>query len=265
VQTKAIWRRNLRPYSPTGPALAFSPTLSHKADGWLIASGFHDHLGISSMFDTAAARRMMVDCQVRTADVTNLDLIGAMLDVPRELFVPEGLADRAYLDSDIAVGDGRFLLKPMVLAKLIQAGQLEPADRVLDVACGTGYSSAILARLAGPVVALEQDSVLAAAAKQALAAASAQGVTVVTGPLTAGWPAGGPYDFILLNGASEVTPESYAGQLKPEGRLACIYKRGPAGKAMLYRLSERHLVGRPIFEASAPLLPGFAAPQAFVF
>ncbi len=217
------------------------------------------------MFDTAAVRRMMVDGQVRTADVTNLDLVNAMLDVPRELFVPKDVADRAYLDSDIPVGEGRMLLKPMVLAKLIQAGQIESTDRVLDVACGTGYSSAILARLAGSVVALEQDGDLAAAAKRALAAAGAQGVTVVTGPLTAGWPAGGPYDFILLNGATEVTPESYAAQLKPEGRLACIFKRGPAGKAMLYRLSEGHLVGRPIFEAAAPLLPGFAAPPAFVF
>lgn len=217
------------------------------------------------MFDTAAVRRMMVDGQVRTADVTNLDLVNAMLDVPRELFVPKDVADRAYLDSDIPVGEGRMLLKPMVLAKLIQAGQIESTDRVLDVACGTGYSSAILARLAGSVVALEQDGDLAAAAKRALAAAGAQGVTVVTGPLTAGWPAGGPYDFILLNGATEVTPESYAAQLKPEGRLACIFKRGPAGKAMLYRLSEGHLAGRPIFEAAAPLLPGFAAPPAFVF
>jgi len=185
------------------------------------------------MFDTAAARRMMVDCQVRTADVTNPDLIDAMLEVPRELFVPKPLADRAYLDADIAIGDGRFLLKPMVLAKLVQAGQIGSADHVLDVGCGTGYSSAILARLAGSVVALEQDGGLAAAAKQALAAVGAGQVTVVTGPLTAGWPAAGPFDFILINGATEVTPESYAGQLKPSGRLACIYKPGPAAKAMI--------------------------------
>jgi protein-L-isoaspartate(D-aspartate) O-methyltransferase len=217
------------------------------------------------MFDTAAARRMMVDCQVRTADVTNLDLIDAMLTVPRELFVPPAAAGLAYIDSDIAIGDGRVLLKPMVLAKLIQAAQVGPADHVLDAGCGTGYSSAILARLAGSVVALEEDASLANMARQALPAAGASQVVVATGPLTAGWPAASPYDFILLNGATEVAPESYAGQLKPNGRLACIFAGGPAGKAMMYRLAEGRLVGRPIFEASAPVLPGFVAPPAFVF
>jgi protein-L-isoaspartate(D-aspartate) O-methyltransferase len=157
------------------------------------------------------------------------------------------------------------LLKPMVLAKMIQAAQVVPTDRVLDVACGTGYSSAILARLAGSVVALEEDASLAALARQALSAVGSAQVAVVTGPLTAGWPAAGPYDVIFLNGATEITPESYAGQLKPHGRLACIYRNGPPGKAMLYRLVEGRLVGRPIFDAAAPVLPGFVAPPAFVF
>jgi protein-L-isoaspartate(D-aspartate) O-methyltransferase len=208
---------------------------------------------------------MMVDGQVRTADVTDPDLIAAMAALPRERFVPPALAEQAYRDGDIAIGDGRVLLKPMVLAKLIQAGQVGSADHVLDVGCGTGYSSAILARLAGSVVALEQDASLVAAAKQVLPTAGAAQVTVVTGPLTAGWPAAGPYDLILFNGATEVTPESYAKQLKPSGLLACIYKPGPAAKAMIYRLSEGRLVGRPVFDAAAPVLPGFVAPEAFVF
>ncbi len=113
------------------------------------------------MFDTATARRMMVDGQVRTADVTNLDLIAAMLAVPRELFVPPAVAGQAYLDSDITVGKGRALLKPMVLAKLIQAAQVSGADHVLDVGCATGYSSAVLSRVVGSVVALEEDATLA--------------------------------------------------------------------------------------------------------
>ena len=110
------------------------------------------------MFDTATARRMMVDGQVRTADVTDLELIAAMAALPRERFVPAALAEQAYRDGDIAIGDGRVLLKPMVLAKLIQAARVRGSDHVLDVGCGTGYSSAVLARLAGSVVALEEDA-----------------------------------------------------------------------------------------------------------
>jgi protein-L-isoaspartate(D-aspartate) O-methyltransferase len=217
------------------------------------------------MFDTVTARRMMVDGQIRTADVTNLDLIGAMLTVPRERFVPAALAEQAYRDGDIAIAAQRVLLRPMVLAKLLQAVRVSSSDRVLDVGCGTGYSAAVLARLAGAVIALEQDEVLAARARETLAAIGSGNVTVATGSLTAGWPAAAPYDLILLDGATEVVPETLGGQLKSDGRLACIFGRGPAAKAMIYRLIEGQLVGRPAFDAGAPLLPGFAAPPAFVF
>jgi protein-L-isoaspartate(D-aspartate) O-methyltransferase len=220
---------------------------------------------MQGMFDSAAARRMMVDGQVRTADVTNLDLIAAMLAVPRERFVPSSLAEQAYVDSDIAIAEGRALLKPMVLAKLIHAARVRSDDHVLDVGCGTGYSSAVLARLAASVIALEEDAALARQAKEALAATGAAGVTVVIGPLLEGWPAAAPYDLILLNGATEIAPEALGRQLKPSGRLAGIFGRGPAGKGTIYRLVEGRLVGRPLFDAAAPLLPGFAAPPAFVF
>jgi protein-L-isoaspartate(D-aspartate) O-methyltransferase len=217
------------------------------------------------MFDTVKARRMMVDCQVRTADVTDLDLIDAMLAVPRERFVAAALAEQAYCDGDIGIGDGRVLLKPMVLAKFIQALRVRNTDHVLDVGCGTGYSSAVLARLAGSVVALEEDQALAQHAKDALAAMDGPRVVMKTGALTAGWPAAAPYDVILLNGATEVVPEALGRQLKPTGRLACIFGRAPTGKAMIYRQVEGHLAGRPIFDAAAPVLPGFVAPPAFVF
>jgi len=217
------------------------------------------------MFDTANARRLMVEGQVRTADVTDSDLLDAMLALPRERFLPPSLANIAYLDSDIPIAKGRALLKPMVLAKLIHAARVRREDRVLDVACATGYSSAVLARLAGTVIALEEDTDLARQAKEALAAVGAAQVEVVTGPLTVGWPAGAPYDVILLNGATEITPEALGSQLKPDGRLVCVHGRSPASRGMIYHLIERRLVGRPIFDAAARLLPGFVAPPTFVF
>lgn len=217
------------------------------------------------MLDTITARRNMVDGQVRTADVTNLDLIAAMLAVPRERFVPPAFAEQAYLDSDIPIAEGRALLKPMVLAKLLQAAQLCTADRVLDVACGTGYSSAVMARLAGSVVALEDNAALANEAKANLAATGAGNVMVVTGALTEGWPGATPYDLILLNGATQIAPQGLGRQLSPNGRLACVFGRPPSTKAMMYRMTEGQLAGRPIFDAAAPLLPGFVAPPAFVF
>jgi protein-L-isoaspartate(D-aspartate) O-methyltransferase len=219
-------------------------------------------MGMEGMFDSATARRIMVDGQVRTADVHNPGLIAAMLDVPRERFVPPGLSEQAYVDCDLEIAKGRSILKPMVLAKLIQAARLRPEDHVLDVGCGLGYSSAILARLVGSIVALEEDAQLARAAK---ALASATNVVVVDGKLAEGWSAAAPYDFILLNGATEVTPETLGRQLKPNGRLACILGRAPAAKATIFRLAEGRLAGRPIFDAAAAVLPGFVAPPAFVF
>jgi protein-L-isoaspartate(D-aspartate) O-methyltransferase len=215
------------------------------------------------MTDFAAARRNMVDGQIRTQDVTDLRIIGAMLDIPRERFVPAEKAALAYLDLDVPLSDAagaRRLLKPMVLAKLIQAAGVTEQDRVLDIACGTGYSSALLSHLAGEVTALEDDAALARQADKNLMGR----VKVATGPLTAGWAAGGPYDVILLNGASEIVPRSLFSQLKDRGRLVCVVGASP-GKATLYLRSESEVAERPLFDAAAPLLPGFAKAPAFVF
>ena len=217
------------------------------------------------MFDAAAARRLMVDGQIRTADVTNPSLIAAMQAVPRELFVPPSLAAQAYCDGEVSLGKGRALLRPMVLAKLIQGADLHAGDQVLDVGSGTGYSSAVLSHMGALVVALEEDAELARRAEATLAAVGALRVTVASAPLTAGRATAAPYDVILINGAIEIAPQALGRQLKPEGRLAAVFGRGPGAKAMIYRFIEGQLVGRPIFDAAAPVLPGFAAPPAFVF
>jgi protein-L-isoaspartate(D-aspartate) O-methyltransferase len=220
------------------------------------------------MFDFAAARRMMVDGQVRTADVTDQRIIAAMLELPRERFVPERNAALAYLDLDVAVTSGtpaRRLLKPMVLAKLVQAAEIGAQDRVLDVGGGTGYSSALLAKLAQHVVALEEDATLARHARENLAAVGAANAEVVTGALPDGWPAGAPYDVILVNGAAEVAPERLLRQLKEGGRLVAVVGRPPASKAVRYLAAAGQASALPVFDAAAPALPGFAEPPAFVF
>ena len=217
------------------------------------------------MIDFAAARRMMVDGQVRTSDVNDLRIIAAMLELPRERFVPEANADLAYLDLDVAVGSGRRLLKPMVLAKMVQAAAVKADDRVLDVGCATGYSSALLARLAYSVFALEEDAALARKAEENLKAIGASNATVVTGPLTQGWQADARYDVIFVNGATEVVPHALCRQLADGGRLVAVVGRAPMGRATLYRAVGGDVSGWPIFDAAAPLLPGFAAAQAFVF
>jgi protein-L-isoaspartate(D-aspartate) O-methyltransferase len=223
------------------------------------------------MTDFATARRMMVDGQVRTSDVTDPRIIAAMLELPRERFVPQGKADLAYLDLDLPVtqpkpgGAARCLLKPMVLAKMVQAAGLGEDDHVLDVGCATGYSSALLARLAGSVIALEEDEALARLARENLAAVGAVNATVVSGPLTQGWQGRAPYDVIFVNGASEIVPHALARQLKEGGRLVAVVGRAPTGQAVVYRCVGGDISGWPIFDAAAPLLPGFAAPAVFVF
>jgi protein-L-isoaspartate(D-aspartate) O-methyltransferase len=211
---------------------------------------------------------MMVDGQVRTSDVTDPAIIAAMLDVPRERFVPENMRALAYADLDLpATADpqGRRLLKPMVLAKLVQAAEIGGGDRVLDVAGGSGYSAALLSRLARAVIALEDDPVLAARGRDTLVSLGVANVEVVTGPLSDGWGAGAPYDVVLVNGAFEVPPNALLRQLRSGARLVGISGRAPAGKAVRYVSTNGQVSAVPIFDAAAPLLSAFAKPPAFVF
>jgi len=217
------------------------------------------------MFDAANARRLMVEGQIRTADVTDTTVLDAMQTLPRERFLPPALVQLAYLDGDVPVRRGRTLLRPMVLAKLVQAARIDRDDRVLDLGCATGYSAAVISRLAGSVVALEEDADLARQAKEALAEVGAANVEVVTGPLASGWPAGGPYDVIFLDGATEIRPDSLGPQLKPDGCVVGVYSPTAASKATIFHFIEGHMVGRPVFDAAARVLPGFSAPPQFVF
>lgn len=214
------------------------------------------------MTDFAAARRHMVDGQVRTANVTDRRIIAAMEDVPRERFVPQ--SGLAYHDLDVAVaGHSRRLLKPMVLAKLVQALDLDDTDRVLDAACATGYGAAVLARVAGQVVALEENPGLVQAARSALS--REPNVSVVEGPIAAGWVQDAPYDAILLEGATEVAPEALCRQLRNGGRLACVLGASPGARAMVYYRSGDDIGSRAVFDATAAVLPGFVKPPQFAF
>lgn len=220
------------------------------------------------MLDFATARRMMVDGQIRPNDVTDLRIISAFLSVPRERFVPADKAGIAYLDLDVPVTTGvpqRCLLKPMVLAKFIQIAGVSETDRVLDVGAATGYSSAVLSSVAGSVVGLELDAALARQAADTVRDIASAPVEIVQGPLEAGCAARAPYDVIIINGAIEELPQALGDQLRDGGRLMCVLGTGPASKAMLYRKDGAEMSGRPVFDAAAAALPGFAKVPAFAF
>jgi protein-L-isoaspartate(D-aspartate) O-methyltransferase len=219
--------------------------------------------------DFALARRMMVDSQLRTFDVNDLSVLAAMDSLPRERFVPAGREALAYIDQNVPVGtaegEARLMLAPMVLGRLVQALDVAPGAKALDVACGLGYGAAILARLKAAVIALEADESLAEEARKRLASVGAEGVAVVSGPLQEGYPKGAPYDAILVNGAVDEVPRPLLEQLGDGGRLACIQGRGRAARATLYVRSGDAFGARPLFDAAAPLLAAFRREPGFVF
>ena len=217
-------------------------------------------------FDFAQARENMIENDVRTNDVTDRRLISAMRAVPREKFVPVQTRELAYGGLPIAVGHGRYLLDPRSFAKLVQAGELAGSESVLDIGGATGYSAAVLARLANRVVAVEQDEALARAAETNLADLAATNVAIVRASLTAGAPDRGPYDVILLNGMIEQLPGSLTAQLREGGRLlAILAQTGRLGRAMLFVRSAGAVARRAIFDATVPRLPGFEHAKSFVF
>lgn len=209
-----------------------------------------------------AARRMMVDGQIRTNDVTDRPIIAAFERVAREKFVPPEIVPIAYLDRVVRSGNGRFMLQPMTLAKLIQAAAVAEGARVLDVGCASGYSSAILAAMGANVVALEEDEASAAIATRTLLDVGAP-VSVRRGKLNEGAAGDGPFDAIVMNGAVEVMPAALFAQLKESGRLVCILRRDGLSRAMLYLKADGDIGNLALFDAAAPLLPGFAEVPQF--
>lgn len=218
------------------------------------------------IMDYAAARRKMVENQIRPNRVTDAAIITAMATLPREVFVPPELRGVAYVDADVALGGGRVLMEPLLTARLIQAAAIEGDDIVLDVGCATGYAAAIIARLAGAVVALESDPILAARAKEALAGLACETVSVVHGPLADGYPRQAPYDVILIEGAVAAVPDPLAGQLAEGGRLVAIVNGGGGvGRGTVFVRSHGALSQLAVFDGATPFLPGFAPQPAFRF
>ncbi len=210
-----------------------------------------------------SARFNMVETQIRPAHVTDQRVIAAIAAVPREAFVPRSAAALVYADVPVAVAPGRYLLDPRSFAKLLQLAEIGPDSRVLDVGCGTGYSAAVLARMASDVVALEQDADLVRAASQLLATAVGK-VEVVQGGLVEGVKDRAPYDVIFVNGAVEQIPDSLLAQLGEGGRLVAFLKDGQC-RAWLF-VKEKGQVGkRPDFDADVPVLAGFRKAVGFVF
>lgn len=217
------------------------------------------------MPDYAAQRRNMVDSQVRPSDVPDRRIQAAMAEVPRERFVPAARRAMAYAETAVEVVPGRFLLEPRTLAKLIALAEVDGEDRVLVVGCTTGYSTAVLARLAKKVMGLETDADLVRVATEALPAVGAANTEVVQGSLGDGHKPGAPYDVILIDGAVETVPEAILAQLAEGGRLVTVVQEGTQGRAHLFLKTQGHAGDRPEFDAVAPLLPGFRKPVGFVF
>jgi protein-L-isoaspartate(D-aspartate) O-methyltransferase len=218
------------------------------------------------MPDYAAARRNMVESQIRTNKVTDPGVLDAMGSIPREEFVPPALAGVAYVDDDLPVGHGRHLMEPMVLARLLHHAEIRPTDVVLDIGCATGYSSAVAARLAATVIALESDSALVRRASQTLAKLQVDNVVVVESALRSGYARQAPYDVILIEGAVPEIPAAIAAQLAEGGRLcAVVSPPGQTGRAVLALKTGGVVSHRDIFDAATPPLPDFVLEPGFRF
>ena len=216
------------------------------------------------MTEFALRRTMMVDTQVRPSDVTKFPIIEAMLSVPREVYVPGEKREAAYIGENVEIAPGRVVLEPRTLAKLLDALDIQPDEMVMDLGCGLGYSTAIAARLADAVVAVEEDGELAAAAQRTLSSQGVDNAAVIEGPLAQGAAKHGPYDVILLQGGAEEIPATLLDQLKDGGRIGAVFMTGALGEARIGYKVDGRVTWRLAFNAAAPVLPGFVRHKGFV-
>ena len=212
------------------------------------------------------ARIHMIESQLRPNRVVDDRLLRAFAGIRRELFVPEHLRQVAYIDEDLPLGGGRYLMEPRVAARLLQAAEIEPTDTALVVGAGTGYEAAVIAVLTRHVVALEEDPDLARRARAALVEHAIAAVSVVEAPLRQGYRTRAPYDVILFGGAVAEVPTDIPLQLAEGGRLLAVVRPGNAvGRATLTTRTGGVLARRAIFDAASPILPSFLPKPAFVF
>jgi len=216
------------------------------------------------MTDFAQRRTMMVDTQVRPNDVTSYPVIEAMLNVPREQFVPDTLRDVAYAGQNIELGAGRVLFEPRTLGKMMEVLDLQSGDLVLNIAGGYGYTAALIARIAQAVVTVEEDAAMAAEAQARLADQDIYNAVVVTGSLSEGYPSQAPYDAMLIEGGIEEFPAALADQLRDGGRVIALFREGNLGTVSIGRKVDGRINWRFAFHAEAPVLPGFGKVQGFV-
>ncbi len=216
---------------------------------------------MSEFFDR---RVMMVDTQVRPSDVTKFPIIDAMLSIPREVYVPPALREAAYMGECVQIGANRVLLEPRTLSKMLDALDIQPTDVVLDLGCGLGYSTAVIARLADAVVAVEEDDALAAEAQRTLSTEGVDNAAVIAGVLAQGAAKHGPYDVITIQGGVEAVPGTILSQLKDGGRIGAIFMEGALGTARIGHKAAGRVTWRFAFNAAAPIIPGFTTHKAFV-
>ena len=247
-----------------------NPLIRLRACGCRALSDVANHLKIApgpesaEMTDFATRRMVMVDTQVRPSDVTRFPVIKALLSVPREAYVPRNLREAAYIGENLVIAPRRVVLEARTLAKLLDALDIQPDEMVLDLGCGLGYSTAVIAHLAEAVVAVEEDAALAAQAEKTLASEGVDNAAVIAGPLAGGAAKHGPYDVITVQGAIEMLPQALCDQLKDGGRIGCVFMEGALGVARVGYKVDGAVTWRFAFNATAPVLPGFELRRGFV-